>query len=522
MASTMILTMLVLMVPCVSSDADAFEEIGDGLVISTVREGDIVVPVESGGTASIELLVTNTSPDPVAIGVQVEGMGEDVSVSMERPGTLDAFREGDYFGTVTVTFTVGGYAGERVDDCIVLVTVLDITGTTRTVYDVPVTLRIESVYGPDDAYNRFLGIIPNTLGEPLDGPWVTASVTFVVWVFLTFVTVRTIVPSLIGSVGVRKTREERDRVRDRLTVSVMALMAVMAVNQCASIVGVGPGVEYIVDGVSNLFYVAIGAVITWQVYIFVITSFLRELDERADVDGMDMSLLPLFRMVGKLAICVVAVCLALAAFGVDLAGMMVSAGVVTLGITLGAQSTLNQFFSGIVLLATRPFRKGDYVRIGDAYYSVRRVRLMYTEFMNWDEDQIVTMPNNVVSGATIVNLSRELGRTRVFAYVDVAYGSDIEKVKECLKRAGMAHPRVIKDGSCIPPDTRLTNFGASGITFRLACYVDDFDFSADYAGEIRELIYREFNENGIEIPYNRIQVDVLTEPAGWRDGTSTA
>ena len=96
-------------------------------------------------------------------------------------------------------------------------------------------------------------------------------------------------------------------------------------------------------------------------------------------------------------------------------------------------------------------------------------------------------------------------------YIDVAYGSDIPKVKECLARAGAKHPHVITDGSCTPPSPRLVEFAGSGIRFRLSCYVDDYDNSSVYAGQVRELIYKELVDNGVEIPYNRLQIDILSD-----------
>ena len=200
----------------------------------------------------------------------------------------------------------------------------------------------------------------------------------------------------------------------------------------------------------------------------------------------------------------------LAAFGVDLAGIMVSAGVITLGITFGAQEIISQFFSGIVLLSTRPFKKGDYIDLNGETYIVHKVRIMYTEFENWDRDQIVTMPNNKVSSATMINFTKGDPRTRIFIYVSVAYNANLTLAKELMIKAANMHPHVIKDKSCVPPNTRLTNFLDSGIEYRLACYVDDYDLSRHYAGQIREIIYKLFKDNGVEIPYNRLQVDILS------------
>ena len=269
-------------------------------------------------------------------------------------------------------------------------------------------------------------------------------------------------------------------------------------------------------------YVLIGAVLAWQIYVFLITNLIKGIDEGLDVDGIDASLIPLFKMIGKIVICVVAATIILAAFGVDLAGIMVSAGVITLGITFGAQEIISQFFSGIVLLSTRPFKKGDFVSLNGTSYKVHKVRLMYTEFENWDRDQIITMPNNVVSSATMVNFTKGSPNTRIFIYVTVAYDANLTLAKELMIRAANMHPHVVKDKSVIPPNTRLTAFQDSGIEYRLACFVDDYDMSAHYAGQIREIIYKLFLDNGVEIPYNRLEVDLRSVCDGRkREGDDT-
>ena len=273
------------------------------------------------------------------------------------------------------------------------------------------------------------------------------------------------------------------------------------------------------SSLSTILYVAIGAMIGWEIYLFIVTSFFRNAEDSIEVDGFDTSLVPLFKMIGKLVISVVAVAVILACFGVDLGGILLSAGVVSLGITLGAQNILGQFFSGIVLLSTRPFKKGDYVKINDTVYIVRKVKLMYTEFNNWDKDQIVTMPNNVVSSASIVNLTKDSKNTRIFVYMDVAYDADLSLAKELMIKAAMMHPHVIKDGSEPMPGTRLTAFLDSGIEFRLACFVDDFDNSSHYAGQLREMMYKLFLDNDVEIPYNRLEITMLEPCDGKKKDT---
>lgn len=509
--SALIATMA-LIVP-LTADADALSE--DEIVVTPGTLGDVTIG--SGQSKTVTLYVYNGTDGAVSISSpSITGLGDSISASsaIMIDGDRTSLLKAGETAVISITFSADGYADKGSFTATVSITARSVTsvedpGVTETR---SFNVTVQSVFVDDDSYNKFFGLVPNTLGSPLDSIWVTAAVTMVLWTIATIVMSELIIPIFTRLVGSRKTEEEKKSLTNRLTRSITAIMFVIALNECTQIVGASAEVAHLIRALSSAIYVVLGAVIAWQIYMFVVTAFLKEIDESSDVDGMDMSLLPLFKMIGELVITVAALCAALAAFGVDLASIMVSAGVVSLGITLGAQSTLNQFFSGIVLLACRPFKKDDFVQISGNYYKVKKVRLMYTEFVNWDNDQIVTIPNNSVSSATLVNLTKESPRTRVFVYIDVAYDSDLRKVKESLEKAARKHPHVITDGSCGKPTARLVEFADSGIRFKLLSYVDDFDSSAHYAGQIRELVLEQLTADGITVPYERIQVDVLSLP----------
>lgn len=512
-----VLAMFAVLSPLMVSDSEAVDPID--VTVSSADGKDIVIDIESGESKSIQIFVTNKTDKYLSMTSGLSGTSEDLTGSLSTnvngatSSLIGPAGTDTCIAVITMTLKADPYADNDDVAGSLDLRFVDIGDPAVTPLEVskPVTVHITSVFTTGDSYNKFFGIFPNTLGEPFDSVWVTALITFILWIVGTIIASEIIIPLLCRLVGFRKTEEEKKALTKKLTSMITALMIVIAINECARIVGADAELMHLVGAISAVIYVVLFATISWQVYLFIVTAFLRGMDEKADVDGMDMSLLPLFRMIGKLVITVVSVCVALAAFGVDLAGILVSAGVVSLGITLGAQNILNQFFSGIVLLSTRPFKKGDFVMVNNVTYIVRKVKVMYTEFLNWDKDQVVTMPNNVVSSATLVNLTREYHGTRVFAYVDVAYDSDVEKVKKCLEDAGRKHPHVISDGTRSPPGARLIGFGSSGIQFRLACYVDDYDNSSHYCGQIRELIFKELNDNGVEIPYSRIQVDILSD-----------
>ena len=522
----LLVLMLSVAVPvAMGGDSDAAEQ--SDVIVNVDGSGDsITLDMESGTSKTATLYITNNSDSYLSLDVPTydsDLISSSAKITVNGTESNLIYPKGDSDGrhiavvTITVsvdrltdTQTVEGNLTLRFTD----VTVESTDGSNVFERQVPFTVNVNSVYTSEGSYNQFFGLFPNTLPAPLNEPWFTAVVTLVLWIVITIVVCELVIPQLTKIVGSRKTATEKKKLTQTLTKTISVLMFVVAVNECLNIIGTNAEIMSMVSTWSLVLYVLIGSVLAWQVYIFLVTAIINGLDDAVDVDGIDSSLIPLFRLIGKVVICVLAATIILAAFGVDLAGIMVSAGVITLGITFGAQEIISQFFSGIVLLSTRPFKKGDYISLNGTTYIVHKVRIMYTEFENWDRDQIVTMPNNAVTSATMINYTKGDPRTRIFIYVSVAYDADLTLAKELMIKAANMHPHVIKDKSCVPPNTRLTNFLDSGIEYRLACYVDDYDLSAHYAGQIREIIYKLFKDNGVEIPYNRLQIDILSDCDG--------
>ena len=522
----MLVTVLIAVtVPGLMSEADA--DTSDSVIINVDggSGSSVQVDMDSGSVETVVLYVTNHSSSYLSLDVpRLDTDVLDVTSTVKVGGTESNIiypsgdSEGRHIAIITLSFQTDRLADTQTFSGNIALTFTDLglSPDQDNVFtkDVPITVNVNSVYTSEGSYNQFFGIFPNTLPEPFDEPWFAAVVTLILWILITVVVCELVIPQLTKIVGSRKTETEKRKLTKTLTKTISVLMFVVAVNECLNIVGTNAEIMSMVATWSTVLYVIIGAVLSWQVYIFLITAILNGLDETVDVDGLDSSLIPLFKMLGRLLICVLAATIILAAFGVDLAGIMVSAGVITLGITFGAQEIISQFFSGVVLLATRPFKRGDYISLNGTTYIVHKVRIMYTEFENWDRDQIVTMPNNAVTSATMINYTKGDPRTRIFIYMSVAYDADLTLAKELMIKAANMHPHVIKDKSCVPPNTRLTNFLDSGIEYRLACYVDDYDLSAHYAGQIREIIYKLFKDNGVEIPYNRLQIDILSDCDG--------
>ena len=509
-AAVLLIAVLALAAVPSASDADSSSDVR--ISIPEVRfdssvSGDIpAIDMSSNSQRELRVYVFNELDVPVAVVFGTSTL-EGTAEVRASTGSIDV-EPHEYVGDGLIVKTLE-YANTGTYKVPMTVYVQYLNGFDGDIgYEINLTLEINitSLYYTDSHYNKFFGFIPNTLEGPLGEPWFASLATMIMTILANILLCYIFIPLLTRHFDDKVSKMEKVKLKKSLTKILSSLMFVYSLNLCAQIIGASPEVCHVIGATSVFVYVCIGAVLAWRIYVFIMSAILKTVDDAGVVGGLDSSLLPLFKMIGQIVICVAALTVILASMGVDFAGLLMSAGVVTLGITMGAQNILSQFFSGIILLSTRPFRKGDFIKINNTVYIIKKVKLMFTELYTWEKDQVVTMPNNTLTSATIVNVTRETPEFRVYVYMTIAYEADLEKAKVLMTQAGMEHPHAVVDGSRSKPSVRLTDFQDSGIELRLAVYVDNFDDSGTYAGELRERIFQLFKENDIEIPYTKYEI----------------
>ena len=194
----------------------------------------------------------------------------------------------------------------------------------------------------------------------------------------------------------------------------------------------------------------------------------------------------------------------IAALGFSTEGIIAALSSVMLAVALGLQGTLASLANGILLIFTKPFQAGDFVDIGGTCGTVKEVKLFCVKIVTGDNLTVV-IPNNTVFGSTIINYSK-MPLRRIDLVFSVAYGTDIKKVKQLLLDHVAKDERVEKNPA---PFCRLTEHGDSGlnITRRVWAPASEYwNVRLDYLEDVLEL----FAENGIEVPYNTIDVNVRT------------
>ncbi len=208
---------------------------------------------------------------------------------------------------------------------------------------------------------------------------------------------------------------------------------------------------------------------------------------------------------------VLAVLLSLKAASVDLTGLAIISGALALGLGFGLQGIANNFVSGLILLFERPIRAGDFVTIGETEGFVRSIRIRATEIETLD-NQNVLVPNSELVSGRVTNWVLRDTHGRLQVKVGVAYGSDVQRVREILEAAGHAHSEVITDGRAPAPRALFIGFGDSSLDFELRVRVQRIERRFSVLSDLNFEIDRAFREAGIVIPFPQRDLHIVSYP----------
>lgn len=216
-----------------------------------------------------------------------------------------------------------------------------------------------------------------------------------------------------------------------------------------------------------------------------------------DDRNLSGSLFPLIKKVSKVLLFLLAFAIVLAKLKIDISAFVVSLGVGSLAIALAAQESISNMISGFVIMIDRPFRIGDRIRYADNQIGdVVEIGIRSTKIQDFDNN-IVIIPNNEIVKSRLINFTYPTTLTRVVVDIGVAYGSDIDKVKEVILRIVSDDPDLSKQKQA---DVYLINFGPYSLDLRLIAFTDFYTNAWDMQCRLREKIYKSFKEEGIEIP----------------------
>lgn len=186
----------------------------------------------------------------------------------------------------------------------------------------------------------------------------------------------------------------------------------------------------------------------------------------------------------------------------SLAALLAAGG---MAIGMAMSGTVQNFAGGIMLLAFKPFKAGDYIEAQGYAGTVKEINIVSTKITTMD-NKLVILPNGALSNGTINNYSANPVR-RIDRTVDVAYGCDAAAVREKLQRIIGAQEKILDGSTPGAQDSTvvLSSLKDSSVEFLIRIWVKSSDyFEVSYW--LNEAVYTELPEQDISFPFPQLDI----------------
>ena len=235
----------------------------------------------------------------------------------------------------------------------------------------------------------------------------------------------------------------------------------------------------------------------------------RRIEKRSKSDAKhDKTITQVLAYIGKVSAKAIVVICIVGYLGLDTSGL--TALVTSLGVCAGlaVNGALSNLAGGVIIIFTRPFKLDDYIEVEGSGISgtVEDIQIVCTKLRTPD-NKTIYVPNGTLSNSNIINYSEKDTRRVGFTFT-ISYDNDFEKAKAIVMDVCTSHELVLVDPE---PFVRLSEHGQSSLNITARVWVKSDDYWTVHF-DIIEAVKKSFDENGIVIPYN--QLDVLIKNEG--------
>lgn len=264
----------------------------------------------------------------------------------------------------------------------------------------------------------------------------------------------------------------------------------------------------VLDDLMNWLIGKAGSVIIAIIFILIgmkiVSLFLRFIRKSFERSKMETSVAGFLLSIIRVVLYCLVFLTAAAMVGIQVTSFVTILGTASLAIGLALQGALSNLAGGVLILLLKPFQVGDYIIENNSNNegTVDSIDIFYTRLRTHD-NRVVVIPNGILANNSLINLTDE-DKRKVEVKIPISYQTNIEMVRTIVNALLENEEHVLQEE---PKDVFIDSFDESGMTLGIRAWVSTQDFWPT-TWSIREKLKAAFDENGIEIPYNRLEVDL--------------
>ncbi|MBP6467354.1 MAG: mechanosensitive ion channel [Fusobacteriaceae bacterium] len=244
------------------------------------------------------------------------------------------------------------------------------------------------------------------------------------------------------------------------------------------------------------------AIVIWIVGSYLIKTFKKVIIKSMEKKGVDPSLKSFLGSLITAVLYVMLVIITISTIGVQTSSLVAVLGAAGLAIGLALQGSLSNFAGGVLIIIFRPFNVGDFIEMGSMSGTVKEIQIFQT-FLDTPDNKRVVIPNGQLSNNSLINYTRTPTR-RIDMKFSVGYNSDIKLVRNLIEEIINKNGFVLKDHEIL---VRLETLADSSMIFVVKVWALNENYWDVYY-DITENIKNNFDKNGIEIPYPKMDVNI--------------
>lgn len=191
--------------------------------------------------------------------------------------------------------------------------------------------------------------------------------------------------------------------------------------------------------------------------------------------------------------------------GIETASISAVIASLGVGISLAVQGTLSNFAGGVIIVLMRPFKIGDYITTSGESGTVEDIKLFYTNIVTPD-NKLIMIPNGQLANNVIVNVSAKEDR-RCDVVMSIAYDTNIDTAKKLIQEVCAANELIFDNPASF---VEIGEFSASSIDLNVRVWCKNSNYWTVKYYLLNE-IKRVFDENGIEIPFNQLDINLKNQ-----------